>query len=164
MILSNYKEFVDEVLAKMEALGIDTSELEVDHLGYQASSMEDYETKKQELSEIAEIRHDVQVGEVRVAILEFKESIPYKSQTISAVEIVSPKEGKTPESSWEHIEIVPPVSLEDFMKKYPDIDWGTSALDRDIFPMLTLQLDETTRVKFPRRPVLVEVKRIKKNN
>ncbi|MBN2100788.1 VOC family protein [Candidatus Dojkabacteria bacterium] len=161
MILTNYKDFLDTILKKMQDQGIDTSELEIDHIGYRAASMEDYEERKKELSKVGEIKHDVQVGDVKVAIYEFFEPLAYNDQRIPAIEIVSPKEGETQEAFLEHIEIVPPVSLEDFMKKYPDLEWVDSRIDRDIFPMITLDLGDGMKVKFPRRKVLVEVDRIK---
>lgn len=54
MILDNYKEFVDTITDKLNKLGIDTSVLYIDHLGYQASSLDDYEKKKEELYQIGE--------------------------------------------------------------------------------------------------------------
>jgi len=164
MILSNYKEFLDQMIEKIKHRGIDASELTIDHLGYQASSEKDFDKKKAELHEFGEIKHDVQVGERRVAIFKFFKPLKYQKQLITAVEIVSPKKDQSVESAWEHIEIVPSVDLEEFMKKYPKITWDTASLNRDIFPMITLKLDDKTKVKFPRRAVLEEVKRIKKNN
>lgn len=161
MILDNYKEFVDTITDKLNKLGIDTSVLYIDHLGYQASSLDDYEKKKEELYQIGEIKHDVQVGEKKVAIFKLFNPLKYLHHTIEAVEIVSPKEGQTLDSSWEHIEIVPQEGLETFMNKYPNIDWDTSVIDRDIFPMLIVKLGGKTRAKFPKRAVLEEVERIK---
>lgn len=164
MILSNYEEFLDQIIEKIKQKGIDASELTIDHLGYQASSEIDFDEKKAELHEFGEIKHNVQVGDRRVAIFKFFNPLKYQKQLITAVEIVSPKKNQSVESAWEHVEIVLNVSLEKFMQKYPKIDWDTSAIDRDIFPMLILKLDDKTKVKFPRRAVLEEVERIKKNN
>ncbi len=161
MILDNYKEFIDTITEKLDKLGIDTSVLYIDHLGYQASSLEDYEKKKEELKNIGEIKHDVQVGEKKVAIFKLFKPLKYLHHTIEAVEIVSPKEGQVLDSYWEHIEIVPQEGLEAFTNNYPKVNWDTSVIDRDIFPMLILKLNEKTRAKFPKRPVLKEVERIK---
>jgi len=45
------------------------------------------------------------------------------------------------------------------MNKYSSLDWNTSALNRDIFPMLVMNLDSGMKVKFPRRGVLDELER-----
>jgi len=162
MIFSDYKEFIDQIIHKLEQLGISTSELKIDHIGYQASSKKDFDEKTAELSRRGEIIHDVNVGEKRVAIFKLSEPLEYKGQKISAVEIVSSPTRKEVDSDWEHVEIVPNGSLEEFMQKYPEIEWDTSVIDRDIFPMLVLKLDNKTRAKFPRRAVLEEVARLKK--
>ena len=47
------------------------------------------------------------------------------------------------------------------MEKYPNLKWDTRAIDRDIFPMLILKLDNNMQVKFPKNPVL---KALKKQN
>jgi predicted metalloenzyme YecM len=163
MILSNTKEFLDLVIQKLGKIGIDTSELKIDHIGYQASSDNDYDEKKKELAKFGEIKHDVQVGDRRVAIFKLFEPLKYQEQLITAVEIVSPKKDQEIESAWEHIEIVPNEGIEAFMKKYPDLPWDTKRIERDIFPMLILNLGDNLSAKFPKRPVLEEVERIKKN-
>jgi len=162
MTFSNYKEFIDQIIHKLELLGISTSELKIDHIGYQASSEKDFDEKTAELSLRGEIIHDVNVGKKRVAIFKLSKPLDYKGQKISAVEIVSSPTKKEVDSDWEHVELIPDVSLEEFMKKYPDITWDASVMDRDIFPMLVLKLDNKTRAKFPRRSVLEEVARLKK--
>ncbi len=162
MILKDYKKFIDRLFAQLEEKGIDTSELKIDHLGYQASSTEDYNEKKSELKKFGEVKQDTQVGEKKVAIFKLFKPLEYKDQIIEAIEIVSPKLGQKVDSDWEHIEVIPHIGLENFIQKYPNVEWDTSVIDREIFPMLILRLDEKTRVKFPRRAVLKEVERIKK--
>jgi predicted metalloenzyme YecM len=161
MILSNYKNFIDETIQKIKNLGIDTSDLTIDHLGYQAASDKDYEEKKNELKGLGKIKHDVQVGEVKVAIFQLNTPLKYENQFINAIEIVSPKSEQIEETRWEHIEFVLKETLESFVNKYPNLNWNLEKIDREIFPMASLKLDEKTRVKFPKRPVLEEVKRIK---
>jgi len=166
---SEYKKFIDGVIDKLHKLGIDTSVLYIDHLGYQASSFRDYENTKSEFGKLGMIKHDVWVGERKVAIFKLFEPLKYLNHNIEAIEIVSPKEELTPDTSsinseegyWEHVEIVPGEGLEAFMNKYPNLSWETGNVDRDIFPMLVIKLDDKTRVKFPRRGVLEEVERIK---
>jgi predicted metalloenzyme YecM len=163
MLLSNYKQFLDRIMENLALLGIDASKLTIDHIGYQASSEKDFDEKKLELQKFGEIKHDVQVGERRVLVVKLTNPLPYKDQLITAIEVVSPKKDQEELPRWEHIEIVPQEGLETFMKKYPNVEWDKTNIDRDIFPMITLKLNENTRAKFPRRPVLEEVERIKTN-
>ena len=78
----------------------------------------------------------------------------YKGQTFEAIELIEPKEGQNPKSGLEHAEFLLPVSLEEYIQKYPDINWNTDAINREEFPMLILRLSEDMQVKFPRHSIL----------
>ena len=55
MILDNYKEFLDELIKNINEKGIDLSNLYLDHIGYQASSNQDYDNLKSEFDKIGKL-------------------------------------------------------------------------------------------------------------
>jgi len=149
-----HKEFLDEINSKITQLGIDISKAKLDHIAYQASSSDEYDKLKPQFVKIAELMKEPIVGGRRVGVFKFSKPLKYKDDSISAIELIEPKADQNLKSGLEHAEYLLPESLEDFMKKYPDIDWDTSALNRNEFPMLILKLNDSMRVKFPRNPIL----------
>ncbi len=153
----NHKKFLDKLNAKIKELGIDIHDAKLDHIAYQTSSSEEYDKLKPEFEKIAELVSEPIVGGRRVGVFKFFKPLEYKNDSISAIELIEPKEDQNPKSGLEHAEYLLPESLEDFMRKYPDIEWNTDALNRDEFPMLILKLTDSMRVKFPRNPILNNV-------
>lgn len=163
-MLQNYKQFIGEIFKRLNELGIDTSQLKIDHIGYQASSAQDYDLQVKELSESAVLVSEHIVDGRRVGIFTLVESLDYENEKFSVVEIIEPKKDQEVKSALEHIEFLVGSNLEDFMAKYPEIDFDTRAMNREEFPMLILSLGDGLRAKFPRRGVLEEVYRQHKDN
>ncbi|HEC66426.1 MAG TPA: hypothetical protein ENI23_14155 [bacterium] len=150
----NHKKFLDNLFAELKKLNIDVSDATLDHLAYQAMSDEEYDELKPKFMEFAELIREPLVGNRRVGVFKLKKSLKYKKYSIGAIELIAPKEGQEVKSGLEHAEFLLPESLEDFIDRYPDVDWNTRAINRDQFPMLILQLAEHMQVKFPRFPIL----------
>ncbi|MFA6518799.1 MAG: VOC family protein [Candidatus Shapirobacteria bacterium] len=68
MIFDNYQLFLDDLIEKVEGLGIDVAKYQLDHLGYQASSDEDYEKLKLGFEKIGKMVFEKPIGGRRVAI------------------------------------------------------------------------------------------------
>ena len=160
MLLDNYQKFMDQVFEKLNALGIHTSEIKIDHIGYQADSSEDYDSKCSDLADTAEKISENIVGGRRVGIFKVNEELNHNQQRFDVIEVIEPKEGQKVNSAWGHVEFLVDIPLEDFMERYSDLDWDVSALNRDEFPMLILKLGDGIRVKFPRRGALEEAERL----
>lgn len=152
--------FIDKIIEKLEQLGINTATLTIDHLGYQADSKADYDAKTNHIHEFAIKVSENIVGGRRVGIFRLNELLEYKTQNIGVVEVFEPKEGQTVKSDWEHIEFLVAESLEDFVKRYKELNWNTEMMSREEFPQLILSLGEGLRAKFPRLGVLDEIKRV----
>ncbi|MEO6729010.1 MAG: VOC family protein [Candidatus Dojkabacteria bacterium] len=157
MLLTNYNDFIDQIYDHVNNLGIDTSSLKIDHLGYQADSAEDYDNLVKDPA-VNKVSEKI-VGDRRVGIFKLNKPITYKDQNIGVIEIFEPRAGQTVKSTWEHVEFLTNTSPENLISTYPTIDWDKSALNREEFPMLILQLGEGLRAKFPRIGVLEELKR-----
>lgn len=159
MILDNFEQFLDKLIADIEAAGIEVTNLELDHFGYQCSSDEDYDNVKPEFEALGELVSENLVGGRRVAIVKLTEPINYKGRIIPAIEFFAPKAGQVCPSAWEHAEFVLKETFEEFMEKYPEADWIASEINQPIFPMLKLKLSDFTQVKFHYEPVLEIVKK-----
>lgn len=154
MILDNYREFLDKLIGDIEAQGLDVSNLELDHFGYQCSSDEDYDNLKPEFEKIGKLVSENIVGKRRVGIYKLNSPLEYKDWEILAVELIAPKEGQVCPSALEHAEFVINESFEEFIKRYPSAPWIVGEINQPVFPMLKLKLTDTTQVKFHYEPVL----------
>jgi predicted metalloenzyme YecM len=154
MILDNYQSFLDSLIEKIEAQGVDISKYELDHFGYQASSDEDYDSLKSSFLNIAELLSEEVVGGRRVGIFKFNNPLPYRNSLISAVELVAPKTGQVCPSALEHAEFIIDENFDSFTQKYPNLPWDKSKVNQPMFPMVNLKLDEYVQVKFHYKHVL----------
>jgi len=153
----NYIEFIDKVNAELAKLNIDISEAKLDHIAYYVRSSEEYDEIKPQFLEMGTLVREPLVGGRRVGVIKFHKPLTYKSEEIKTIELIEPTSTQVnPPIGLEHVEYILPVSLEDFVKKYPDINWDLSKLDHEDFPMLKLRLTPTIQVKFPRNPILRE--------
>lgn len=157
--LSNHKDFITKVLTLLKEKGINTSKLTIDHLGYQADSARDFEEKTDLIKKDASLLSQNIVGGRRVAIYKLGNPFIFEDQEINIVEIFEPREGQQVASAFEHIEFLTPVSLEDFVEEYSNIEWDKSVMNRAEFPMLILKLQNGIRAKFPRLSVIKEIQR-----
>jgi predicted metalloenzyme YecM len=154
MNFEDYIPFLDKLLNQIQEKGIDISNLNLDHFGYQCDSLETYNKVKPEFLKLGEMVHENTVRGRLVSIFKLHTPIKYKNYTISALELVEPLKDQVCPSDWEHCEFVLNESFEDFLKKYPNILFDTSAISQPGFPMLKLRLSEFTQVKFHLKPVL----------
>jgi predicted metalloenzyme YecM len=161
MILDHYIIFIEEVLKKIHEFEIDVFSLEMDHIGYQASSDEDYDRLREEFDKLGERVSEEIVGGRRVGIYKLNNPLQYQQYTIPAIELVAPKEKQICPSALEHVEFVIQESFESFIKRYSNISWDVSAINQKDFPMVKLKLDTYIQVKFHLLPVLEILKHIK---
>ena len=160
MIISNYTIFIDKVFKLLADNGLNPDSFKIDHLGYQAESAADYDQLVKKSSTFAKQVDENIVGARRVVLFELISPLEYNGQTFSLIEIFEPRSGQNVKSAWEHVEFLVEPPLEEFIAQTPQIEWDTSALNRDEFPMLIFSLGDGLRAKFPRRGVLEEVNRI----
>ncbi|MDP2860242.1 MAG: VOC family protein [bacterium] len=158
MVLNDYETFIREILEKLNKLGIDVSDLNMDHIGYQASSDEDYDRLKTEFDKIGEKVAEEIVGGRRVGFYRLHSPLRFRQYTNTAIELFTPKEGQICPSALEHVEFTLKESFESFMRRYPNVPWDTSVIGRPDFPMIKLEVDKNVQVKFHLTPVLEIIK------
>lgn len=161
MILKNYKQFLEKILKNIAKLGIDVSSLEMDHIGYQASSDKDYDNLKPQFDEIGKMVSKTLVGGRKVGIFKLNTPLKFQNYIISAIELVAPKDGQVCPSSLEHVEFVLNEKFETFLSKYHIVNWDISAINQKDFPMIKLKLTNYTQVKFHKMNVLKIVEKQK---
>lgn len=67
-MMDNYELFIKKILQKLHKLKIDVAMLEMDHIGYQASSNKDYDRLKQECEAMGTMALEAGVGGRRVGM------------------------------------------------------------------------------------------------
>ena len=154
MLNLNYNSFLDQLFQKLTNLNVDVTGLELDHLGYIVSSVEEYNSVKQELIKLGDFIKEPIVGNWQVGHVKLFEPMGYKSYVIPVLELIAPLQGETPTLGFEHAEFVLKESYQSYMAKYPKLNWDISAINRPEFSMIKLRLDENTQVKFHLKPIL----------
>lgn len=154
MIIQDYKKFLDRFLLKISQKGIDVSGLEMDHVGYQTLSEDDYKNTKVEFDKIGKLVKEDIVNGRSVGIFKLFRPLIYKNYKFEAVEVYAPKKDQIVKRGLEHAEIVIKEDFQTMMEKYPGLEWDTSAVNSTSYAQLKLRLDEDIQVKFHHAPIL----------
>lgn len=148
MTTKEITDFLDKFLEKMKETGIDLSGYTIDHVGYQASSTEEYEKKKIEFGNLV---HEAVVADRRVGV--FK----YNGNGLLAIELIEPRPGQKCKSGWEHAEYVIDEPFEKLVTRYKNLSWDTSSVNRPIYSHLKLKLTDDMQVKFHLMDILATI-------
>lgn len=152
-ILENLEPFLDNVFKELRKAGIDVSDYELDHIAYQASSNDDYDSLRPKFLEMGELLREELISNRRIAILKLNEPLKYESYEISALELIAPAKGQNVPSGLHHAEFVIDESLRQFMEKYPKIEWLDGAIDKEPYSHLNVILGDIV-VKFHTRSIV----------
>ena len=150
----NYQTFLDQFFAQIAAAKLDISGMPLDHIAYQASSAEDYEQHLPEFSHVGALISEEMIANRRVAVYELATPLTYRDYHIPAVELIEPRAGQVIDSGFQHAEFVINVPFEEYMKKYPELNWDTSSMYRDEFSHLKLNFANGMTLKFLLKPIL----------
>jgi len=144
-MLNNYSEFVGQVIQDINEIGINISNYELDHIAYTVSTKAEYEELRSQILKLGELTGEDLVGGRRVGVVKLDRPLIYKEKLIPGFELIEPVEGVSTESCLDHIEFVVPEGNEELMKKYPEVQWDTTSLNRPEYPHLKV---EGIKVKF----------------
>lgn len=158
MVLDGYVSFITKILRNLDELNINVEELDMDHIGYQANSDEEYDRLKEEFSQLGEEISEKIVGGRRVGIYKLYQPLKYQQYVNPAIELIAPKTGQVCSSALDHVEFVINESFQSFMEQYPQAEWDVSAIDQPVFPMIKLQINKNIQVKFHLTSVLEIIK------
>lgn len=155
-MLDSIQHFLSEIYLELSETGISLKDFRLDHVGYQVASSAEYDSRVDAIKNVAKMVSENIVGGRRVGIFTLNEPVNSQDELLDVIEIFEPRPGQEVISGWEHIELTSNKALEELVEVYSDINWDTSVMYRDEFPMLILKLQSGLRVKFPRRGVLEE--------
>ncbi len=156
--------FLDRLFEDLEKVGIDVSNLEMDHIAYKTSSEKEYFDLMPDFLKIGSLVKESIVRERRVGIFKLNKPWYYKDYTISAVELIAPKKDEIIKPGFEHAEFVLNESYKSFMKRTPNLDWDITVMNSDLFSMIKLKLMNNMQVKFHQIPILEIVEKEKLSN
>lgn len=127
--------------------GIDVSNYELDHICYRVETIDRYNQFKKEIDFIGELLSEVPIGGRMIATYKLKNPIKYKGINIWSVELPAPKEGGKHVEGWEHVEFALGFNPEKLLSLYPNMNFETKALKKEINPDVSLKYDDF-KVKF----------------
>lgn len=147
-IIGNHEEFLDDILARTEAEGMEFTDFsQIDHMCYRTTSLQNYTEKKTELSEVARLLGETTINGRPISTFRLHEPVHHGTWRIDAIELPAPKDGSAYAEGLEHIEFVLYDDIPTFLKKYEGKPFELRAADRGINPEIGLSLGELT-VKF----------------
>ncbi len=139
--------FLDNVFENLESLMIDVKNMEMDHICFRTSSIENYELVKNKFSYIGKPLIESMVGGRPIATYKLDIPIEYKGYIIDIVEVPAPKAGVITVDGFEHVEFVIEESFTDFMSKYPHVNFKTKGISKQFNPEVAINFKDLS-VKF----------------
>lgn len=165
-VIGDYTTFLSDGIDRLRTNGINIVEdtenfKEIDHICYRVSSKQNYDIKKNELTKFGVKIIESVIGNRPISVFMLFEPLSYDRFQISLIELPSPKSSSQYNDGLEHFEIVVvgnEFSISDMKEKeylekwssskFPQINFDTRALDKDINCDLALPLSSTTSCKF----------------
>lgn len=150
--------FLDLFTQEINKTGIDVSKYNLDHVAFQTSSSEDYEKTKLEFEKLSHLEHEALVSNRRVGVFKLENTIQYKNNIITAIELLEPRSDQICSSHWEHAEFVINEPYKELMTRYPNLNWDVSSMETPIYNHLKLKLNDSMQVKFHLMDILETIK------
>jgi hypothetical protein len=150
--LWNPEKFLDSIFENLEQTWIDVSNFELDHICYRTETLDEYERLKQEISKHAKLLIENIIWGRNIATYELFIPFQYKNRIIRLLELPAPKQGSKYSSWYEHVEFVTWVTPQNFMEKYPEIEFDTRALHMPVNNDISLDFWKVS-VKFHQFPL-----------
>lgn len=147
-IIGDYSNFLDDVLTRTANEGFDFGDfVQIDHLDYRTISLENYEEKKSQLQEVAELKNESIINGRPIAVFLLNKTIihphidsSHEEWPLDVVELISPKEGSDFPEGSNHVEYVLRRGIPEFLEKYKGKPFEMRAADRGINPEVGLPL------------------------
>lgn len=147
-IIGDYPSFLEDILGRVTAEGFDLSDfVQIDHMCYRTTSLQNYSEKKSELSSVSQLLGETMVNGRPISTFRLHEPIMHAPWRIDAIELPAPKSGSDHQEGLEHVEFVLFDDIPTFLKKYEGKPFEMRAADRGVNPEVGLQLGEVS-VKF----------------
>jgi hypothetical protein len=149
-LLGPPEPFLRKLFDALKKDHLDVGHYELDHICYRVASNERYEELKKELGELGQLLGETMIGGRPIATFRLYTPIRYEEREIFVLELPAPKAGSDYPEGYEHVEFVIDQTLEDFMARYPDLDFKAKGLQKAVNADVQLQY-EGFGVKFHRQ-------------
>ena len=151
-LLGDIPCFLTRLFVALDKDGIDVSNSELDHICYRVETNERYEQLKEGLAGFGGLLSETMIGGRLISTYKLKVPIVFEERKIFCVELPSPKAGSHYPERLEHAEFVIADGFEDFMKRYPAVEFDTAASSKPINPDIRVQYTDFS-VKFHHKPL-----------
>jgi len=144
-IIGDYETFLDEILDQVTRAGFDLTDfVQIDHMCYRTTSLDNYRQKQQELAKVSTLQAETMVNERPISTYRLTTPVKHGQWRIDAIELPAPKAGAEYPEALEHIEFVLYDDIPTFLQKYRDKTFELRAADRGINPEVGYKLGEYT--------------------
>lgn len=148
-VIGEYDTFLASIIQKVQDAGFDLSDfVQLDHMGYRTTSLEQYHAKKQQLGSLGRQLGETLVNDRPIATFRLYQPVISGTWRVDALEVIAPKPSKPMPEGLDHIEFVLYDDKADFLKKYSGKDFVLDSADRGINPEIALRLGDGLTVKF----------------
>lgn len=155
-LLGDPHPMLESIYIELERLGL--PKLSCDHICYRVASVQRYEEVRAALMRHGTLEAETLVNGRPICIFLLRESIG----GIACLELPAPKQGSTYAEGWEHAEFVTGESLNNFMAKYPQVNFDTKSLQKPINPEVAVKISADYQAKFHEHSIL-EVIELERN-
>lgn len=147
-VLPSPQSFLNELFNCLEIKKIDVSSLYLDHICYRVATLHRYDELRKELLKSNKLLVESDVNGRMIATFKLASPIQYKDRVIDCLELPSPKPGSSYKEGFEHVEFVIKDDFQTFMKKYPECEFKTKAMNKEFNPEIRIDLTDSIAVKF----------------
>lgn len=153
--LGSPDHMLQTIFHEMAQFGLPT-DLPCDHICYRVETLERYEELKKQLEGIGTKISEVPIAGRPISIFKLSTPYIYGDRQIPCIELPAPKEGSPYPEGWKHAEFVIRLSiptdtiasLNDFMARYPHIQFKQPKVQRAVNPEATVKLSDRYNAKF----------------
>lgn len=146
-IIGNPLPFLDKLMLHLEREKIDVTDYELDHLCFRCLSQSQYELKKTELGQVADLLIEAPVMGRLISTFKLHSPITYKNRKIFLIELPAPKPNSAHPEGLEHAEFVIKDSFKAFQERYPHLTFNTKGTKKVFNPELEIEFSDCA-VKF----------------
>ena len=134
--------FLEKVFSRINEQNIDLKSWTIDHICYRTSSIKNYEESKVYFSTIGELLIESDINGRPIASFKLYSPINFRHYSIPVVEVPAPKRGKETPEGFEHIEFVIDEDFDQIIKQYPQCNFDTKGLSKELNPELEIEFKD----------------------
>ncbi|MBC7540465.1 MAG: VOC family protein [Bacteriovorax sp.] len=141
-VIGDYNFFLEDLFSKISEIELNVEKYELDHICYRVQSINEYKSKKEELSHFGELLIESMVNGRLISTFKLIEPIAFKNRKIFLIELPSPKSMHSYANGLEHVEFVTKEPLQKIVDRYPQYSFEVFGIHKKINADITLKLGE----------------------